>query len=101
MSKAYFPTIASGQDYAAKPPTMARRGWKATTHQHEYQGDEVTHQERPELYTVRVKGLDVEAVIKVILLNRCVFVDALGDAGLGSFVAVYEYFCRHCDLVQR
>jgi hypothetical protein len=59
----------------------------------------VTNQEGPELYTVRAESLDVEAVVEVILLDRCVSVDTLGNAGLGGFVVVYEYFCRHC--VQR
>jgi len=56
----------------------------------------VTNQERPELYTVRAKSLDVEAVVEVILLDWGVSVDALGNVGLRSFVVVHEYLCRHC-----
>jgi len=60
----------------------------------------VTDQEGPELYTVGAKSLDIEAVIKVVLLDRCVTVDALGYAGLGSSVAVNKHLCRHCVRVQ-
>ena len=101
MSKAYFPTTASSRDYAAKPPIISWHGWKAVGYQRGRSDDGVTYQERSQLYTVRAKSFDVEAVIKVILLDGCVTVNALGYAVLGSFVSVYEHLCRHRVRVQR
>ena len=58
--------------------------------------DPRTHDKRPKLYPIRLQDLDVENVIMVVLLQRCILMDFSGDIDGRRGVGVE--ISRHCDL---